>query len=488
MEKSSPSPQLPPSPSSTHAHDEHADLERSIQQLEPKEKPDVSELGLINSERSSSRDAEERQEPLSKILTNVSSVFRPVDIASDPGPPPDGGTRAWAQTIAGQMVVLNTWGYVNSFGVFQTFYTTMLDRSQSDISWIGSVQIFLIFFIGVFSGRISDAGYFNQLVTLGFILQMVGIFTTSAATQYWQIFLAQGICLGLGNGCLFCPSLAVVSTYFSKRRALAIGIISAGTGLGGLIFPSIARQLLPSIGFGWTVRTIGFVQLVTLGAALLVLKPRVPPRKSGPLFEFSAFKEAEYTLYVCGAFFCFLALYFAYYYVASFGREKIGLGYVDGLNLLLVINSVGIPGRIVPNFMADRLGSINIIIPFAAISGIVMLCWIAVKNVAGLYVWVIFYGTVAGGVQGLIPAGLSSLTIDLQKAGVRLGMMFTVVSFAALTGPPIAGQIISAAHGAYFGAEIFAGISMLIGSAFFVAAKWAKCRRIEGSSFWKTRV
>lgn len=92
MEKSSPSPRLPPSPTC-----DHGDLERSIQQSEPKENLDISELGLINSEKSSFRDAEERQEPLSKILTNVSSVFRPVDITSDPGPPPDGGRRAWAQ-------------------------------------------------------------------------------------------------------------------------------------------------------------------------------------------------------------------------------------------------------------------------------------------------------------------------------------------------------------------------------------------------------
>lgn len=179
----------------------------------------------------------------------------------------------------------------------------MLGRSPSDISWIGSIQIFLLFFIGVLAGRISDAGYFPQLAVLGFILQMIGIFTTSVGTQYWQIFLSQGICMGLGNGCLFCPSLAVVSTYFSKRRALAIGIMSSGTGVGGLVFPSIARQLLPSIGFGWTIRVIGFVQLVTLGAALLALKPRVPPRKSGPLFEVSAFKDPEYSLYVCGSFF-----------------------------------------------------------------------------------------------------------------------------------------------------------------------------------------
>lgn len=96
MEKSSASP----SPSNIHVfeHDGPADLERSIQQLEPKENLlDVSELGLISSEKSSSREADEKPEPLSKILTSVSSVLRPVDITSDPGPPPDGGKRAWIQ-------------------------------------------------------------------------------------------------------------------------------------------------------------------------------------------------------------------------------------------------------------------------------------------------------------------------------------------------------------------------------------------------------
>lgn len=178
----------------------------------------------------------------------------------------------------------------------------MLGRSPSEISWIGSFQIFLVFFIGVIAGRLSDAGYFRQMIALGVALQMVGIFTTSVATQYWQLFLAQGLCMGLGSGCLFCPALAVVSTYFSKRRALAIGIMSSGTGTGGLVFPTIARQLLPTIGFGWTMRTMAFVQLVTLGVAFIVLKPRVPPRVSGSFFDFSAFKELEYAFYVCGSF------------------------------------------------------------------------------------------------------------------------------------------------------------------------------------------
>lgn len=82
---------------------------------------------------------------------------------------------------------------------------------------------------------------------------------TSLSTKYWQIFLSQGIATGLGNGLLFCPCLAILSTYFSSKRALAIGIGASGSATGGLVFPVIVQQLLPKIGFAWTVRVLGFV-------------------------------------------------------------------------------------------------------------------------------------------------------------------------------------------------------------------------------------
>src|SRR6266516_1651855 len=68
-----------------------------------------------------------------------------------PGPPPDGGWAAWTQAIMSHLVVFSTWGYISSFGVFQTYYVTALHRAPSDISWIGSLQTFLLFFIGAFS-------------------------------------------------------------------------------------------------------------------------------------------------------------------------------------------------------------------------------------------------------------------------------------------------------------------------------------------------
>lgn len=133
-------------------------------------------------------------------------------------------------------------------------------------------------------------------------VQMLGIFTNSVCTEYWQLFLAQGVCMGIGSGCLFCPAMATVSTYFSTKRGIAIGMTACGSATGGLVFPAMARQLLPTVGFGWTVRAIGFVQLVGLVIANLGLKTRVPPRRSGALVEWAAFKELEYTFYAAGSF------------------------------------------------------------------------------------------------------------------------------------------------------------------------------------------
>lgn len=235
----------------------------------------------------------------------------------DPGPPPDGGLTAWTQALCGHLIVCNTWGYISSFGIFQTYYVGALGHPPSDISWVGSVQIFLLFFIGTFSGRATDYGLFKPTIILGSFFMIFGVFMTSLSTKYelpmsslpeklidecryWQLFLAQGICTGIGNGLLFCPALSVLATYFSKNRSLAIGFAASGSATGGLIFPAIVQQLLPKIGFPWTVRVVGFVMLVMQVVAIFFAKQRLPPRRSGPLVEWPAFKELSYTLFATG--------------------------------------------------------------------------------------------------------------------------------------------------------------------------------------------
>ncbi|KAK1672756.1 major facilitator superfamily transporter [Colletotrichum godetiae] len=397
--------------------------------------------------------------------------------------PPDGGARAWMVVFSTFLVVMNTWGVANSFGVFQPYFTGVFLRPQSDVSWIGSFEVFLLFFVGTFTGRWTDMGFFRPLFVTGFFLVISGMVAASFCTTYWQFFLAQGVCLGLGNGCLFCPCMAVTSTYFAKRRSLAFGLTAAGAVVGGLTIPSMVRQLLPKIGLGWTIRAIALIQVIALVVAGLLIKTRIPPRQAAPLVEWAAFRESEYGFYAIGAFMCFWGTYFAFHFLAAFSRDVLGLSYIDSLDLLLVLNGVGALGRIIPAQIGDIIGTINTFAPMAFMTGTVMFCWIGVQNTTGLYVWAVFYGFAVGGIQSLFPSVLSSLTTDPQKQGTRMGMVFTVVSFASLTGSPIAGAIIDAMGGRYVGAQAFAGCCMILGMAFVLSARVCKTRKMGAGAF-----
>lgn len=81
------------------------------------------------------------------------------------------------------------------------------------------------------------------------------------------------------------------------------------------------------------------------------------------------------------------------------------------------------------------------------------------------------YGFFGGGIQSLFPSALSSLTTDLSKAGTRIGMVFSIVSIATLTGPPLAGALIGRDDGQYLYAQLFGGTSMILGSLLLVGAR-----------------
>ncbi|EGD86754.1 hypothetical protein H112_05263 [Trichophyton rubrum D6] len=369
---------------------------------------------------------------------------------------PDGGLIAWTQATMAHLVVFNTRGFANSFGIFQAYYKGYLGRSRADIAWIGSIQIFLIFMIGTFSGRAIDAGYYRTILVAGLFLQILEVFMTSVAQEYWQIFLAQGVCQGIGNGLIYTPTVSLVSTYFSKRRAMAMAITSGGGATGGIVFPLVAQQLLP----------------------------KSCPRKSGPIVEWSAFRELPYLLFSIGSFLILWAVYLAYSYISTFSHDIIGISSSTSLTILLITNAVGIPGRAILAFVADRYtGLLSMYIPMSLAAGISLYAWSAVRDLSGLVVFSVMYGLFAAACQGLFIASCSSLTVDLSKMGTRTGMVFTIVSFATLTGPPLAGMLIEKRNGDYLYVQFFGGTSFVLGSLILIGARSA-----HTGTNWKCRV
>ena len=82
----------------------------------------------------------------------------------------------------------------------------------------------------------------------GTILLLIGTFTTSLSATYWQIFLAQGICTGVGMGMTFMPAVAVVGSYFATKKTMALAIAASGAGSGSVVFPAMVQYLTAQIG------------------------------------------------------------------------------------------------------------------------------------------------------------------------------------------------------------------------------------------------
>ena len=101
-------------------------------------------------------------------------------------------------------------------------------------------------------------------------------------TPLLQILLSQGIAVGLGGGMLYIPSLAILSQYFQKRRAMAMTIVAAGSSLGAVVHPIMLNNTLDRLGFAIAARAnAGLISgLLLVGCALMRLRFTPAPAHS----------------------------------------------------------------------------------------------------------------------------------------------------------------------------------------------------------------
>ncbi|CAG9950133.1 unnamed protein product [Clonostachys rosea f. rosea IK726] len=377
---------------------------------------------------------------------------------------------------------------------FQSYYTSggLPSASPSTISWIGSLQGFLTTALGTFSGRLLDAGFFRPTFAVGAALQLAGIFAMSASDnpQYWQLLITQGILTGIGGGILFTPTLGLVATWFGRRRGFAIGLATLGNSTGGILYPVIVRQLLPKIGFAWTARVLGLVNLICYAIALVLMRSASLPADlelssiGVPSKSRSTFSTSLGCFYSSGrATICFTM---AFSIISSITGHVLGLSYSEASFLIMVINGAGLPARVLMPMLADKIGALNVITMCTLSISVIVFCWFAVSNVPGFYVFTAFCGLVSGATQSLMPTTIASITKRLDTVGTRMGMCFSIISFASLTGPPIGGALQSAMKGSFTGAQVWAAVSTLGAGLCLLGARFTKLRGRSKSSVKRT--
>ncbi|KAK7018198.1 MFS general substrate transporter [Favolaschia claudopus] len=406
--------------------------------------------------------------------TEESSYTLPSD------PFPEGGFQAWCTVAGATIVQFCGFGlYTTSYGVYQGqcihFYRRdyLTQSSSSAISWIGSINVFILVSGGLICGRLFDRGYFRHLVYGGIFIQCFSLFMLSLCQreQYYQIFLAQGLGIGIGAAMLYLPSIAVISHYFHKRRrALAMTIVASGSSLGAAINPIMLNNTLHRMGFANAVRASAGLITGLLLIASLLMRTRLPPpeRRQAVLESLPRFaRDLPYVLAVIGMTFYQIGFYFLLFYLQL---DSISHGNSETFSFysLVIMNAASFVGRLSPGFFAHRFGVLNMITFSAGAGGILVLCMIALGSLASVVVIAVLFGYSVGVFVTLMAPLFAVLTDDMGELGLRMGVGFGVVGLGCLIGPPINGALLTS-NNIWWRPAVFSGIMALIGFSFLLS-------------------
>ena len=166
-----------------------------------------------------------------------------------------------------------------SFGIYQSLYEDMSRKENNPFTGASSAEISLIGSIAAAFMKLG-APYVvawckylspQRVVFVGGLIYGVASVLASFGQALWHFQLTQGLLIGIGTCLSFMPSMAAPPSWFGKYRGLNMGIISAGTGIGGLVWSPILTACIQNLGFRNTLRLTGCICTVLICASGAVL-------------------------------------------------------------------------------------------------------------------------------------------------------------------------------------------------------------------------
>lgn len=164
--------------------------------------------------------------------------------------------RAWLMVAAAFLAGFVVFGITYSFGVFVEPMVAEFHASRAATSALFSITGLIFYMLGSLAGHLSDRFGPRIVVGIGAIVLGAGLMLTAFIGRIWVGYLTYGIGVGVGAGCAYVPTLAIVGGWFVRRRNTALGIAAAGTGCGMLMVPPLATAIIER--YGWRLADIIF--------------------------------------------------------------------------------------------------------------------------------------------------------------------------------------------------------------------------------------
>lgn len=363
----------------------------------------------------------------------------------------------WYIVAASLILIIMDGLLLYSFGVFLPYLNREFGFSRAIGSSIFSMRSIVLAFSLTLAGRLVDRYDPRVVIASGGIITALGMFLSGIATNGWQLYVSYGFLIGLGDGVLYITCVAVVSRWFIKKRALAIGIITTGVPLSGLITNPLTAWLISSLGLRNAFFALGGLLTASMVAVLVLrgypeeknLRPygeeelskaQIAQNSNNDWKALEAIATPAFWLMYSMYFFGFVTFLVVVIHLFNFAIDS-GIPALVASGAPASIGAGSIVGRVtISGLITEVLESKRVLFLCFFLQGSSLFLILIFRQTWAFYLFGILFGFFYSGWVPIFPTLLGRF-FGLSAVGTIYGFFGTSYCVAAIGGPLLAGYI-----------------------------------------------
>jgi MFS family permease len=387
----------------------------------------------------------------------------------------------WVMVALGALMTCVAAGAMFSLAVFLAAIQASTGWSRAEISSAMTLNFLAMGIAGFAWGALSDRFGARPVVLAGSVLLAVGVLLSSRATTPWQFEAAWGVLVGIATGSFFAPMMTVVTSWFERRRALAVSLVSVGVGVAPMTMSPLAAWLLTVTDWRSAQAIIAAIVVATLVPAALFVRsaPAASTGAAGPATGEGRSAEMTLPQALRSKPFVILALTFLACCATHSGPIFHTVSYAMGCGLpalaAVTIYSMegvgGLAGRVAFGFMGDRFGARRALVFGLLVQAIGAGAYVFASGLAEFYGVAVIFGFAYGGVMPLY-AVIAREYFGQKILGAVFGAAAMVSSLGMAIGPWLGGWIFDhyRSYGALYVASFAIGLAAVAVALMFPPA------------------
>ncbi|KAJ2761465.1 hypothetical protein H4S06_001189 [Coemansia sp. BCRC 34490] len=396
--------------------------------------------------------------------------------------PPMDSPQGWIVVLACFFNLMFSIGTTTTFGVYLQEYELVEfpNAYSSQLSWIGTLQGAMMCFFGIFVGILSEHVDTRYLSAFGSLMTGVALIVSSFCNSPWKLLLTQGIFYGFGGSFLYSTGLTLAPQWFNKYRALASGVVIAGSGIGGLWLSFAINAMIENISRQWAQRITGLITIGICGALSPLMKMRIKPVKRKQIADFSVIGDKKFLLLFSSSLLGMSGFFLPFFFMPTYTVIVLHKEQMWGTNVASIMNGSSVAGRIAMGILGDNIGALNTLIIATCASCIsILVLWLPFKSFGTLIAAAVIFGFSSGAIVSLIPV-VTANTFGVKRLPSIMGFIMLGYTIGALISSPPAGSILDKyGHGTKFtGLIIYGGVFLGLATAVNVVLRLVISRNV----------